>query len=245
MAETFTPAASLTSFHRRKRINNIDMRYFAILAAVVALFVTSTSFAQPPGATTTITKIEDKAPYTGSVLDKYCSNPKRLLVMETNLGIIKIQLFDRLAPAHVAQITKLAKDGKYNGIYFHRVYPGFMIQGGDPNTKDNDPSNDGQGGMGEKLKAEFSDVAHVRGVCSMARTQDPNSATSQFFICVGNASMLNHNYTVWGQVVQGYDVLDKICDLEKNPKYPRLSFDNNRSINPGKDALMTKVWVQE
>lgn len=208
-----------------------------IVLVVLALFSTN--------CTGQVTKLSDSAPYTGTVLDKYCSNPKRLLIMETTLGTIKIQLFDKIAPKHVAQITKLAKDHMYDGIYFHRVYPGFMIQGGDPNTKDSDPSNDGQGGMGEHLKAEFSDVHHARGVCSMARTQDPNSATSQFFLCVGDAGMLDKNYTVWGQVVSGYDVLDKICDLEKNPKYPRISFDQNRSINPGKDAMMTKVWVKE
>jgi cyclophilin family peptidyl-prolyl cis-trans isomerase len=217
---------------------NYYMNRLALLLFAVLSLVGASCSAQ-------LKKVDDSAPYSGPTLDKYCSNPKRLLIMETNLGTIKIQLFDKIAPNHVAQITKLAKEHMYDGIYFHRVYPGFMIQGGDPNTKDNDPSNDGQGGMGERLKAEFSDVHHARGVCSMARTQDPNSATSQFFLCVGDAGMLDRNYTVWGQVVEGYDVLDKICALEKDPKYPRLAFDRNQSINPGKDAMMTKVWVKE
>jgi peptidyl-prolyl cis-trans isomerase B (cyclophilin B) len=109
-----------------------------------------------------------------------------------------------------------------------------MIQGGDPNSKDDDVSNDGTGGMGERLNAEFSAVPHVRGICSMARTNDPNSATSQFFICDAVASSLNNQYTVWGQLVSGYDVLDKIQDL------PKVSGDN-----PGKASQMTKVYIDE
>lgn len=189
-----------------------------------------------------ITKVTDGPPYSGTELAKYCSNPKRLVVIETKQGTMKIQLFDKVAPNHVAQITKLAQDGKYNGCTFHRIMRGFMIQGGDPNSKDDDLSNDGMGGMGEKLKAEFSDIPHVRGICSMARTMDPNSATSQFFICDGNASSLNNQYTVWGQLVSGYDVLTKIVDLDMNPKYPKSQ---EGSINPGKDAQMTKVYVEE
>jgi cyclophilin family peptidyl-prolyl cis-trans isomerase len=181
-----------------------------------------------------MTKVVDASPYTGAELDKYCSNPKKLLVIVTKQGTMKIQLFDKVAPHHVAQITKLAQDGKYNGTTFHRCIKGFMIQGGDPNSKDNDLSNDGTGGMGEKLVAEFSAIPHVRGICSMARTQDPNSATSQFFICDGTASSLDHSYTVWGQLVSGYNVLDIIEDL------PRVQGDN-----PGKASEMTKVYIEE
>lgn len=187
-------------------------------------------------------RAQNTAPYTGADLAKYCSNPNKLLVIETPQGTMKIQLFDKLAPHHVAQITKLAKEGKYDGCTFHRVLRGFMIQGGDPNTKDNDLSNDGSGGMGDRLQSEFSDVTHKRGVMSMARTNDPNSATSQFFMCHGNATMLDHQYTVWGQVVSGYDVLDKIVDLDKSSKYPKSG---EGSINPGKDAEMKKVYIEE
>ena len=204
--------------------------------AFLVLFV-SNGMSQP-----SVTKVTDGPPYTGDALEKYCSNPKKLLVIETKQGIMKIQLFDKVAPNHVKQITDLAEDGKYNGTTFHRIVRGFMIQGGDPNSKDDDPSNDGQGGMGEKLKAEFSDIPHVRGICSMARTNDPNSATSQFFICDGNASFLNHQYTVWGQLVSGYNVLDKIVDLDMIPKYKKSP---EGSINPGKDAEMTKVYIEE
>ncbi|HYM20113.1 MAG TPA: peptidylprolyl isomerase [Candidatus Kapabacteria bacterium] len=179
-------------------------------------------------------KTVDAPPYSGVDLDKYCSNPKKLLVIETNYGVMKIQLFDKVAPNHVAQIVKFAKAGMYDSCTFHRVIPDFMIQGGDPNSKDNDLSNDGTGGMGDKLKAEFNAVSHKRGVCSMARTNDPNSATSQFFICHGNPTFLDHQYTAWGQLVEGYDALDKIANLPKNAQ-----------DNPGKDAIMKKVYVTE
>ena len=181
-----------------------------------------------------ITKVKDGPPYTGEALEKYCSNPKKLLVIETTQGTMKIQLFDKVAPNHVAQITQFAQDGQYTGCTFHRTIKGFMIQGGDPNSKDADLSNDGTGGMGSPLNAEFNNIPHVRGICSMARTNDPNSATSQFFICDATASSLDHKYTVWGQVIEGYDVIDKIEDL------PHLSGDN-----PGKASQMTKVYIEE
>ncbi|MBS1904140.1 MAG: peptidylprolyl isomerase [Bacteroidetes bacterium] len=209
----------------------------------LALFVFAVLSLVSVSCSAQLKKVEDNPPYSGPTLDKYCSNPKRLLVFETVLGTMKIQLFDKVAPNHVAQITKLAKDHMYDGTYFHRIIPGFMIQGGDPNTKDADPSNDGMGGMGDRLKAEFNEVKHLRGVCSMARTQDPNSATSQFFVCNATASMLDHQYTVWGQLVQGYDVLDKITALHDSGKYQQNPADG--SVNPGKDALITKAWVQE
>ena len=181
-----------------------------------------------------VTKVKDAPPYTGAELDKYCSNPKKLLVIETKQGTMKIQLFDKIAPHHTTQIAQLAQEGQYTGCTFHRCIKGFMIQGGDPNSKDADLSNDGTGGMGNRINAEFNPIPHVRGICSMARTQDPNSATSQFFICDATASSLNNQYTVWGQVVSGYDVIDKIEDL------PKLEGDN-----PGKASQMTKVYIEE
>jgi len=201
---------------------------------ILAFFLVFGIFISGANSQMKMTKVVDAAPYSGEELAKYCSNPKKLLVIETKQGTMKIQLFDKLAPNHVAQITKLAQDGQYTGCTFHRCIKGFMIQGGDPNSKDNDLSNDGTGGMGEKLKAEFSAVPHVRGICSMARTNDPNSATSQFFICDAVASSLNNSYTVWGQLLSGYDVLDKIEDL------PRVQGDN-----PGKASQMTKVYIEE
>ena len=116
---------------------------------------------------------------------------------------VVIEMRPDLAPKHVAQIKKLAREGKYDGIVFHRVIDGFMAQTGDP-------QGTGMGGMGEKLKAEFSTAPHVRGAVSMARTSDPNSARSQFFIVFKDSSFLDGQYTVWGKVVSGMEFVDKI-----------------------------------
>ena len=138
-------------------------------------------------------------------------------VLQTKLGKIVIRFFPDKAPNHVKNFISLCKSGFYNGTKFHRTIPGFMIQGGDPNTIKGDPSTWGQGGhvdaSGKEvtLKAEFNDVHHARGVVSMARSQDPNSASSQFFICVADAGFLDHQYTAFGEVIQGMDVVDKIA----------------------------------
>ncbi len=180
-----------------------------------------------------VTPAADKPPYSGTDLDQLTAHPNRHLVITTKLGVIKVQLFEKIAPHHVAQITKLAKDKFYDGCTFHRIIKGFMIQGGDPNSKDNDLNNDGTGGYSVPLIAEFSKWHHARGVCSMARTNDPNSATSQFFICNGDAGFLDQKYTVWGQVIEGMDVVDKITAL------PKVTGDN-----PGKAAEMISVTVE-
>ncbi|SMF63322.1 peptidylprolyl isomerase [Allosphingosinicella indica] len=119
-------------------------------------------------------------------------------------GDVVIRLRPDLAPGHVERITKLAKDGFYDGVVFHRVIPGFMAQGGDPT---------GTGTSGSKepdLKAEFSDEPHVRGTCSMARTMNPDSANSQFFICFDDARFLDRQYTVWGEVTEGMEHVDAL-----------------------------------
>jgi peptidylprolyl isomerase len=119
-------------------------------------------------------------------------------------GDVVIRLRPDLAPGHVARITELANEGFYDGVVFHRVIPGFMAQGGDP-------SGTGMGGSDKpNLKAEFNAEPHVRGVCSMARTNDPNSANSQFFICFDDATFLDRQYTVWGQVVEGMEHVDAL-----------------------------------
>ncbi|MFN4355429.1 peptidylprolyl isomerase [Parvibaculum sp.] len=130
-------------------------------------------------------------------------DPENTLIMEIPHGTVVIELRPDLAPKHVARIKELAREGFYNGVAFHRVIDGFMAQGGDP-------TGTGAGGSGKKLPAEFSAEPHVRGVCSMARTQDPNSADSQFFIVFGDATFLDRQYTVWGRVVSGMDAVDKI-----------------------------------
>jgi peptidylprolyl isomerase len=119
-------------------------------------------------------------------------------------GDVVIRLRSDLAPGHVERIAGLARDGFYDGIVFHRVIPGFMAQGGDPTGR-------GSGGSDlPDLKAEFNDAPHGRGTCSMARTSDPNSANSQFFICFDDASFLDRQYTVWGQVESGMDYVDAL-----------------------------------
>ena len=185
-------------------------------------------------AKTTMTTAGYQPPVSGADLAKYCSHPHRHLIMVTKQGTIKIQLFDKLAPHHVAQISQLAKDHFYDGTTFHRVIPGFMIQGGDPNSRDNDLNNDGMGGYGKTLNAEFSAVHHDRGICSMARTADPNSASSQFFIMHNRYPSLDNQYTVWGQVVEGIEVVDKIVNLKKV-----------QGDNPGKAAEITKCYIEE
>jgi peptidyl-prolyl cis-trans isomerase B (cyclophilin B) len=140
-------------------------------------------------------------------------------VIKTKFGDMEIMLFPDKAPNHVQNFIKLAKSGYYNGTIFHRVIPGFMIQGGDPNTKDpNKPETYGMGGPNEKLKAEFNETPHRRGIVSMARTNDPNSAGSQFFIVVKDSNFLDRQYTVFGEVVKGMEVADKIVSLPRNPR---------------------------
>jgi peptidyl-prolyl cis-trans isomerase B (cyclophilin B) len=137
-------------------------------------------------------------------------------VIETKFGNIELRFFPDVAPNHVNNFIELAKKGFYDGTTFHRVIPGFMIQGGDPNSKD--PSNPrvGMGGPGYTLKAEFNSRPHKRGTLSMARAADPDSAGSQFFICVADAPFLDRQYTVFGEVVTGMDVVDRIVSQPRD-----------------------------
>lgn len=139
-------------------------------------------------------------------------------VIETRFGTIELKFFPEVAPNHVNNFIELAKKGFYDGTTFHRVIPGFMIQGGDPNTKDPDKSKHGMGGPGYTVKAEFNDKPHKRGTLSMARAANPDSAGSQFFICVADAPFLNKQYTVFGEVVSGMDVVDKIVSQPRDPR---------------------------
>ncbi|WP_455377017.1 peptidylprolyl isomerase [Petrachloros mirabilis] len=132
------------------------------------------------------------------------------------IGDIVLKFFSDVAPGHVKNFTKLAKEGFYNGTTFHRVIPGFMIQGGDPNSKNADRSSHGMGGPGYKIKAEFNSTPHKRGVLSMARANDPDSAGSQFFICVADANFLDWQYTAFGEVISGMDVADKVVSMKRD-----------------------------
>jgi peptidyl-prolyl cis-trans isomerase B (cyclophilin B) len=138
---------------------------------------------------------------------------KEFAVMETSEGTMVIEFWPEVAPNTVENFKKLARQGFYDGTAFHRIIKGFMIQGGDPNTKD--PAKEstyGTGGPGYQIKAEFNDRKHVKGVLSMARSRDPDSAGSQFFICHGVASNLDGQYTAFGKLIRGEDVLDKIAN---------------------------------
>jgi peptidyl-prolyl cis-trans isomerase B (cyclophilin B) len=132
------------------------------------------------------------------------------------IGDIVLKFFHDVAPGHVKNFTDLAKKGFYNGTTFHRVIPGFMIQGGDPNSKSPDRASHGMGGPGYKIKAEFNSKPHKRGVLSMARANDPDSAGSQFFICVADANFLDWQYTAFGEVVSGMDVADKVVNMKRD-----------------------------
>lgn len=132
------------------------------------------------------------------------------------VGEIVLRFFSDVAPGHVNNFVKLSNEGFYNGTTFHRVIPGFMIQGGDPNSKQADRSSHGMGGPGYKVKAEFNSKSHKRGIVSMARANDPDSAGSQFFICVADANFLDRQYTVFGEVVSGMDVADKIVGMKRD-----------------------------
>ncbi len=184
-----------------------------ILATILGVCVAAAAFGQyglPPLKTYTVTKAEVK------------KMEKTIAVIKTKFGDITLRFFPDVAPQHVKNFLELAKKGVYDHTIFHRVIPGFMIQGGDPLTKD--PAKRaaaGTGGPGYTIKAEFNNRPHKRGTLSMARMSMPDSAGSQFFICVKDAPFLDHQYTVFGEVVKGMDVVDKIVsqprDARDNP----------------------------
>ena len=154
------------------------------------------------------------------------------------LGAIEIELFPELAPETVANFQKLAAEGFYDATTFHRVIPGFMIQGGDPQSRNDDPSDDGSGGPGYTIKDEFSQAPHLRGAVSMANRGSPNSGGSQFFIVHATSQRLDNQYTLFGRVVSGMGIVDRIAEVERDatgrwgPK--------DRPIEP---IFLTRVWV--
>ena len=143
---------------------------------------------------------------------------QEIAVIETKFGKIEMEFFADKAPGHVKNFKDLAKKGFYDGTIFHRVIPGFMIQGGDPNTKSDDRSAHGMGGPGYSINAEFNDTLHKRGILSMARSQDPNSAGSQFFIVVKKSSFLDGKYTAFGKVLSGMAVADQIVNAPRDKR---------------------------
>tara|TARA_Y100001949_G_scaffold121355_1_gene103222 strand:+ start:757 stop:1239 length:483 start_codon:yes stop_codon:yes gene_type:complete len=155
-------------------------------------------------------------------------------IIKTNFGNIKFNLLPEIAPETVRNFTSLAESGFYNETLFHRVIPKFMIQGGDPNTKKSDKSAWGTGGPGYNIKAEFNSRSHLRGIVSMARSTDPDSAGSQFFVVTSDSTFLDRQYTVFGQVTDGMEIADKIVNL------PRDSNDC-----PLQEAKMLQVTISD
>ncbi|MDQ2685386.1 MAG: peptidylprolyl isomerase [Thermoproteota archaeon] len=153
--------------------------------------------------------------------------------METTQGPIKIEFYPDVAPNHVKNFQDLARKGFYDGIVFHRIVPGFVIQAGDPNTKNESASRDswGTGGPGYTINQEFNSIPHERGVLSMARMQDPNSAGSQFFIVLNDSKFLDNQYTVFGKVIEGLDTVNKISNVSLNSAYQPIDKDLVRIEN--------------
>ncbi len=178
-----------------------------LMILAIGALVASASFAQQQPQKFTPQEIKKMAETTA--------------IIETKFGSITLKFFPDVAPGHVKNFIDLAKKGFYDGTTFHRVIPGFMIQGGDPNTKNTDRSRHGQGGPGYTIKAEFNEKPHKRGTLSMARAASPDSAGSQFFICVKDSPFLDRQYTVFGEVVSGIEAVDKIVaqprDQADNP----------------------------
>ncbi len=154
--------------------------------------------------------------------------------LHTSAGEIDIRFYPDAAPNHVKNFIDLAEKGFYNGTKFHRVIPGFMIQGGDPNTISGSPYSWGTGGSGKNVAAEFNSIHHARGIVSMARSNDPNSASSQFFICVADAGSLDNQYTAFGKVTKGMEVADKIVNTPRNA-----------SDRPNNPTSIDKIVIRE
>jgi peptidyl-prolyl cis-trans isomerase B (cyclophilin B) len=162
-----------------------------------------------------------------------------MVVMETTRGTLTLKLFPQLAPNHCNNFKKLANSGFYDGTRFHRVIPGFMIQGGDILSRDSDRANDGTGGPGWTVDAEFNKTQHKRGILSMARSSDPNSAGSQFFICAADATHLDGKYTAFGEVIQNIFVVDHLVNAMTDSRQVKLM--GVDSIPEGADP---KKWIK-
>jgi len=161
---------------------------------------------------------------------------KEVAVIKTIEGDLVIEFWPEVAPKTVENFKKLAKDGFYDGTAFHRIVKGFMIQGGDPLSKKDDPRV-GTGDPGYKIKAEFNDRSHVRGVISMARSANPDSAGCQFFICLGDAKFLDHQYTAFGKLIKGDDVLGKLGDI------PTTTGPSGENSKPTKRAGVESIKI--
>lgn len=180
------------------------MRFFSLMSVLFLMFSSSLAYGEVKQKTFTEKEIRKMA--------------ETRAVIETKFGNIELKFFPEVAPNHVNNFIELAKKGFYDGTIFHRVIPGFMIQGGDPNSKNPDKSSHGMGGPGHSVKAEFNSTPHKRGILSMARSSQPDSAGSQFFICVADAPFLDRQYTAFGEVVSGMDAADKIVNQPRDKR---------------------------
>jgi cyclophilin family peptidyl-prolyl cis-trans isomerase len=203
------------------------MKLLRVLAVLVLGGITMGS--NEVGAATPA-KSTDKA----KVAPAAAKGTEDVAVIKTTMGTIAFRFHEKDAPKHVANFKKLAGEKFYDGTTFHRVIPAFMIQGGDPNSKDADRSNDGSGSAGYTIAAEFNANPHLRGTVSMARAADPNSASCQFFICVKPQAFLDGKYSVFGEVIEGMDVVDKIVAVPRDAK-----------DNPLDKVIMEKVTIEK
>ena len=163
--------------------------------------------------------------------------PSEQAVIKTSYGEMTVAFWPDVAPKTVENFKKLARDGFYDGTAFHRIIKGFMVQGGCPNTRVGQKGTPGTGGPGFMIKAEFNGKPHVRGVLSMARSASPDSAGSQFFICHGDARFLDRQYTAFGELVSGEEVLEKIANVptagpEKSTPIERVVLESVRIVTP-------------
>ncbi len=220
--------------------------YGLLAVAIVACTPTSTAKTETPvtqteaSSTSSATAAEASAtpvasPATAAEEKKPMSHyQNKVAELHTSAGEIDIRFFPDVAPNHVKNFIDLAEKGFYNGTKFHRVIPGFMIQGGDPNTISGPPATWGTGNSGKNIDAEFSSVSHKRGIVSMARSNDPNSASSQFFVVTSDSTFLDKQYTVFGEVTKGMDIADKIVGAPKG--------DQDRPNSP---ASINKIVIRD
>jgi len=181
-----------------------------------------------------------------------CEKQPDVAVISTKYGDMVLEFYPNIAKKHVDSFVTHAKNGYFDGTTFHRVIPGFVIQGGDPNSKDDDRSNDGMGGYAAKfygegeeenpetwtLPAEFNDRIHIAGTLSMARSQAPNSAGSQFFICAGPTPQLDNKYTAFGQVIEGLNIIQEIVNTPRDRRdNPKEKVEMTVKITPRSEAL--------
>ena len=181
-------------------------------ATTATTTASDTAAATDPAPTTSAAPAAEEKPMS--------AYENKIAELHTTAGQINLRFFPDVAPNHVRNFIDLSQSGFYNGTKFHRVIPGFVIQGGDPNTKAGDPSTWGTGGSPNSVKAEFNSIPHKRGILSMARSGHPDSASSQFFICVADVPSLDNKYTVFGEVTQGMDVVDRIVNAPTRGERP-------------------------